>query len=87
MSFFSIFYEPLPYEVDPETGLIDYDDFLKRAEMFIPKLIVVGASSYPRDFDYKRIREVISTKLATFSCCSYCSLNAFYLCEHVFLFI
>ncbi len=59
--FFSIFYESLPYEVNPETGLIDYDGLMARAKIFLPKLIIVGASSYPREFNYARVREVIST--------------------------
>ncbi len=59
--FYSIFYESLPYEVNPETGLIDYDELMARAKVFLPKLIIVGASSYPREFNYARMREVIST--------------------------
>ena len=53
----SIFYESLPYTVD-EKGYINYDELEKLAEKFRPKLIICGASAYPRDFDYKRFREI-----------------------------
>ena len=41
-----------------ETGLIDYDDLEKSAKRFCPKLIVGGSSAYPRDWDYKRLRQI-----------------------------
>lgn len=37
-----------------ETGLIDYDRLAEVAALFKPKMIVCGASAYPRDFDYAR---------------------------------
>merc|ERR1719478_266253 len=40
------------------TGYIDYDDLEKSAKLFRPKLIVAGASAYPRDWDYERIRKI-----------------------------
>ena len=54
----SIFFESLPYQVHPETGLVDYDDLEKKAMVFRPKMIIAGASAYPRDWDYARIRKV-----------------------------
>jgi len=54
----SIYFESLPYHVHPQTGLIDYDEMEKLALMFRPKLIVAGASAYPRDWDYARIRKI-----------------------------
>merc|ERR1711869_118409 len=54
----SIYFESLPYHVHPETGIIDYDEMEKLAEMFRPKLIVAGASAYPREWDYARIRKI-----------------------------
>ena len=54
----SIYFESLPYHVHPETGYIDYDEMEKLAMMFRPKLIVAGASAYPRDWDYARIRKI-----------------------------
>lgn len=41
-------------------GLVDYDMLEKTANLFRPKLIIVGASAYPRDFDYPRMRKVRS---------------------------
>lgn len=40
------------------TGLIDYDALERSADLFRPKLIVAGASAYPRHYDYARMREV-----------------------------
>jgi len=54
----SIFFESLPYKVDPQTGIIDYDEMEKLAMMFRPKMIIAGASAYPRDWDYARIRKI-----------------------------
>jgi glycine hydroxymethyltransferase len=54
----SLFWESMPYTVDPQTGLIDYDDMERRALAFRPKLLIVGASAYARDFDYARFRKV-----------------------------
>lgn len=54
----SIFFESLPYHVDAVTGLIDYEEMEKQAMVFRPKLIVAGASAYPRDWDYARIRKI-----------------------------
>lgn len=39
-------------------GLVDYDMLEKTANLFRPKLIIAGASAYPRDFDYPRMRKV-----------------------------
>lgn len=46
------------YGVDPETETIDYDKVLQRAEECRPKLIIAGASAYPRFIDFKRMREI-----------------------------
>lgn len=54
----SVYFESMPYTVNPETGLIDYDDLYKRANMFLPKMIIAGASAYPREWNYKRMREI-----------------------------
>ncbi len=43
------------YGVDPETGLLDYDGLDKKAKEYRPKLIVAGASAYPRVIDFARI--------------------------------
>lgn len=54
----SIFFESLPYKVDPATGLIDYDALEKSANLFKPNLIIAGVSCYSRNLDYKRFRQV-----------------------------
>jgi glycine hydroxymethyltransferase len=51
-------YKVVPYGVDPETELIDYDEFHRLAVEHKPKLIVSGATAYSRKFDFKRIREI-----------------------------
>ena len=48
----------MPYRVNAVTGLIDYDELAKLAELFKPKMIIAGASAYPRDWDYARMRVI-----------------------------
>lgn len=54
----SMFFESMPYKVSPETGLIDYDELLRTARLFKPKVIVAGVSCYSRALDYKKFREI-----------------------------
>jgi len=54
----SIFFESMPYRLDEKTGYIDYDGLAKTAGLFRPKLIIAGASAYPRNYDYKRMRQI-----------------------------
>lgn len=54
----SLFYESLPYGLNPKTGLIDYDQLEQLALRFRPKLIICGHSAYPRLLDYKRFRQI-----------------------------
>ena len=53
-----ILYNPVAYQVSPETGRVDYDNMEKVALEKKPKLIIAGASAYSRDWDYKRMREI-----------------------------
>ena len=46
------------YGVDEVTGLVDYDEMLRLAKESKPKMIVAGASAYPRALDFKRIKEI-----------------------------
>jgi glycine hydroxymethyltransferase len=46
------------YKVDPVTKLLDYDQIEKQAAEFKPKLIISGGTAYPREIDYKRMREI-----------------------------
>lgn len=54
----SIFFESMPYKINPKTGLIDYNLLEKSAVLFKPHIIIAGVSSYPRLLDYKRFREI-----------------------------
>lgn len=51
-------YNFIPYGVDEETGRINYDELERIAIENKPKLILAGASAYPREIDFKRIREI-----------------------------
>jgi len=51
-------YNVVHYGVDPETELIDYDNLWKLAREHRPKMIVGGASAYPRAIDWARMREI-----------------------------
>ncbi len=51
-------YNFVSYGVDAETGRIDYDQMRQTALQHKPKLIVAGASSYSRDMDFARFREI-----------------------------
>lgn len=57
-SFSGIDYEIVSYELNPETGLIDYDEVMKLAIKEKPKMIIAGASSYSREIDFKKFREI-----------------------------
>ena len=50
-----MYYRFASYGVDPETGLLDYDELDRKAKEYRPKLIVAGASAYPRVIDFARI--------------------------------
>ena len=54
----SVYFESQSYYVDTDTGIIDYDGLEKAAKEFKPKLLIVGASAYTYDYDYKRMREI-----------------------------
>jgi glycine hydroxymethyltransferase len=48
----------VPYGVSRQTKTIDYDELSKIAKEHKPKIIVAGASAYPRELDFKRFREI-----------------------------
>ena len=58
MNFSGISYKVADYGVSPDTEQIDYDDLQRRAEEHRPKMIVCGASAYPRTIDFARIGEI-----------------------------
>ena len=51
-------YHVIPYGLDPVTETIDYDEVERLALENKPKLILAGASAYPRTIDFKRFREI-----------------------------
>lgn len=51
-------YESHFYQVEPDTAQIDYDKLEAKAKEVRPKMIVAGASAYPRIIDFKRFREI-----------------------------
>lgn len=51
-------YRFIPYGVDPKTHLIDYDELEKIAKKEKPKMIVCGATAYPRLIDFKKIADI-----------------------------
>ncbi|KAJ3296005.1 Serine hydroxymethyltransferase, cytosolic [Borealophlyctis nickersoniae] len=54
----AIYFESMPYQVDHQTGYVDYDQLEKNASLFRPKLVICGASAYPREWDYARLRKI-----------------------------
>mmetsp|Transcript_28114 Transcript_28114/g.51231 ORF Transcript_28114/g.51231 Transcript_28114/m.51231 type:complete len:562 (+) Transcript_28114:126-1811(+) len=54
----SVYFESMPYVVHPTTGLVDYDDMERRANAFLPKLLIAGGSAYVREWDYARMRSI-----------------------------
>ncbi|KAG5525863.1 hypothetical protein RHGRI_032227 [Rhododendron griersonianum] len=64
----SIFFESFPYKVNPQSGYIDYDKLEERALDFRPKILICGGSSYPREWDYVRFRQVADKCGAVLMC-------------------
>ncbi|WLR61665.1 serine hydroxymethyltransferase [Guptibacillus hwajinpoensis] len=58
VNFSGVQYNFVEYGVDKESQRIDYEDVLEKAKTHRPKLIVAGASAYPREIDFKRFREI-----------------------------
>ena len=54
----STYFETMPYRVNLETGIIDYDMLEKTAVLYRPKVLVAGTSAYCRLIDYKKMREI-----------------------------
>ena len=53
-----ILYKPVGYNLNKETGRVDYDEMEKLAHEHKPKLIIGGGSAYSREWDYKRMRQI-----------------------------
>ncbi|KIY71184.1 glycine hydroxymethyltransferase [Cylindrobasidium torrendii FP15055 ss-10] len=64
----SIYFQSFPYGIDPATQLIDYDALSSQAKIFKPRMVVCGASAYPRDWDYSKLRAVADREGAWLLC-------------------
>ena len=53
-----LIYNPIGYNLNKETGRVDYDEMEQLALEHKPKLIIGGGSAYSREWDYKRMREI-----------------------------
>ena len=53
-----IIYKPVGYNLNRETGRVDYDEMERLAHEHKPKMIIGGGSAYSREWDYKRMREI-----------------------------
>ncbi|MEF2644099.1 MAG: serine hydroxymethyltransferase [Paramuribaculum sp.] len=58
VNFSGLVFQALGYNVDEETGLVDYDNMEEIARRERPRLIIGGASAYSRDWDYARMRRL-----------------------------
>ena len=52
------YYKVIPYGVTPDTNVIDYDEVLRLAKESKPKMIIAGASAYPRTIDFEKFKEI-----------------------------
>ncbi|WP_244359867.1 serine hydroxymethyltransferase [Dolosigranulum pigrum] len=58
VNFSGIIYNVVPYGVDQETELVDYDEVLRLAKEHQPKMIIAGYSAYPGELDFAKFREI-----------------------------
>lgn len=61
-----ILYNPIGYNLNKETGLVDYDEMEQLALEHKPKLIIGGGSAYSREWDYARMRKIADSVGALF---------------------
>ncbi|KAG8851697.1 Serine hydroxymethyltransferase, cytosolic [Serendipita sp. 411] len=64
----AIYFQSFPYSLDQSTHLVDYPSLEKTAKTFKPRLIICGASAYPRDWDYGRLRKIADDQQAWLMC-------------------
>ena len=58
VSFSGKIYNAITFEVKQDTGLVDFDDLLQKAKEYKPKIIICGASAYPRTVEFEKFREI-----------------------------
>ncbi|KAI3510223.1 hypothetical protein L1887_25754 [Cichorium endivia] len=64
----SILFESLSYKVNPQIGIIDFEKVEERVVDFCPKILICGGSSYPRDWDYAKFRQIADKCGAVLMC-------------------
>ncbi|KAH7869091.1 serine hydroxymethyltransferase [Lentinula edodes] len=64
----SIYFQSFPYAISPESNLIDYAGLAAQAKIFKPRLIICGASAYPRDWDYAELKKTAEKEGAWLLC-------------------
>ena len=52
------YFNPVAYSLSDETEMLDYDEIYRIAQQSRPKLIIAGASAYPRTIDFRKFREI-----------------------------
>ncbi len=57
-NFSGMFYKIVSYGVSPKTEMLDYDEIADLAKRHKPRMILAGASAYPRKLDFKKFREI-----------------------------
>lgn len=60
------YFDVVDYGVDPDTERIDYDAFAEAVKKYAPKLVIAGASAYPRKIDFERMAKVVKESGAYF---------------------
>lgn len=58
----SKYFETMGFRLNEKTGYIDYEGMETLADYFRPKMLVAGASAYPRNIDYERIKKNVCEK-------------------------
>jgi len=58
VSFSGQIYNSVTFQVKEDTGLVDFNDLLDKARKYKPKMIICGASAYPRTVEFEKFREV-----------------------------
>ena len=58
ISLTSVYFENMPYKVNTQTGLIDYEELARTAKLFRPKIIIAGISCYSRNLEYDKFRQI-----------------------------
>lgn len=64
----SIYFQSLPYKIDPETEQVNIEELAKQADLFKPQMLICGGSAYPRDWDYEGFRKIADERNAILLC-------------------